>query len=233
MKQSKPAKRILRPKPLKNPITPDIRIRIDVLKTALILEEMTSVFLASLLGVENIKESLSFSNKGSALSFNQKINLLIDIGALNNDARGKYQVFMEIRNQFMHNVKARSYETCFSFTDNKDNYILNKYHQDKKLPREVQLENAFSSLSTELITLTIKLTEKIKAKMEIEIRQEFDKHMIEDIKSGIENAKMLLDKYIEEEMEKGTIFTARKLKGMGTFVSKLIYNHAIKKVKAR
>lgn len=233
MKQSRPAKRVLRPKPLAPTNTPDIRIRIDVLKTALMLEEMVSVFLASILGVKNIKESLSFSNKGSALSFNQKINLLIDIGALNNDTRGKYQTFMEIRNQFMHNVKARTYETCFSFTDKKDNYILNKYPQEKKLPKEVQLEKAFSDLSNELITLTIKLTEKITAQVETEVRQKFDKYMIEDINSGIENAKLFLDKYIDEEIEKGTVFTAKKLKGMGTFVSKLIYNHAIKKIKAR
>jgi hypothetical protein len=214
-------------------MSPDIKIRIGILETALMLEEMASAFLANLLSVKNLEDSLSFSNKNSALSFNQKINLLIDIGALDKSSRSKFQLFMEIRNQFMHNTKADTYELCFSFTDNKDTFILKTYPQDKKLPKEEQLKLAVDNLKDEVFALTAKVIKKIKSKIEDEFHAKFHKETFDDLIQSIEDVKKMLDDYIDEEILKDTNFTAKKLKGMGTFMSKLIYNHAIKKITNR
>src|SRR6266446_5696534 len=88
--------------------------RLDVLEAALTMEHLTSAFLTSLLGIKDWQGSKVFGNKSGCISFNQKIDLLIEIGALSKDLRTKYQTFMEIRNQFMHNINAESYEKCLS-----------------------------------------------------------------------------------------------------------------------
>lgn len=212
-------------------MTPDLKIRADVLQGALLLEELASSFLAELLGVKNKKVSLSFGNKSSALSFNQKINLLIDMGAVDKDSRNKFQTFMEIRNQFMHNINATSYEACFSFTDSKDKYILKTYPQNNKLPREEQLRLAVEALNGDLLFVTAQVIKKIESNIENEVTAKVNKETIDDIHKSIAEAKTLLNDWIDREIEKGTNFTAKKLKGMGTFVSGLIYRLVIKKIK--
>jgi hypothetical protein len=55
-----------------------VRKRTKVLKYSLNLERVASDIVAYLLNIESPKESYSFGNKSTALSFNQKLNLLID-----------------------------------------------------------------------------------------------------------------------------------------------------------
>src|SRR5688500_14484063 len=93
----------------------DITNRKDILQKSLFMETITSQFLALILGIKKPLESKSFGNTGSALSFSQRVNLLMDLGALNSELRSKYQLFMEIRNQFMHNADAGTYEECLNF----------------------------------------------------------------------------------------------------------------------
>ncbi len=111
-----------------------MEMRTDILETSLAIEGMLSVFLAGLLGIKIDPDTTnSFSNKSSALSFANKIHLLIDIGALDKEMKLKYFTFMEIRNQFMHNIKIRSYEHFFTeYLSDKKKYVLSHYKTDKK-----------------------------------------------------------------------------------------------------
>ena len=81
-----------------------IDIRKEILLSSLYLESFLSHFLGGMLGIKDISNSMSLGNTGKALSFSQKLNLLIDIGALKKDDQKKFLAFMEIRNQFMHNI---------------------------------------------------------------------------------------------------------------------------------
>ncbi|MGC4041888.1 MAG: hypothetical protein QM710_14185 [Flavobacterium sp.] len=146
-----------------------IEKRKNILAISLMLEGMTSAFLAQLIGIENHIETISFGNKSSSLSFNQKIGLLIDIGALPPEEKGKFQLFMEIRNQFMHNLQAKTYELCFSFLPGRDKFILKLYPQDGNLNVEEQLEKATMELSDEVSRITVNLIEKVKEKFERDI----------------------------------------------------------------
>lgn len=150
--------------------------RKKVLSMSLLLENMTSAFLSKLLGIDNHKETISFGNKSSSLSFNHKINLLIDIGALPLEQRKKFLTFMEIRNQFVHNIEAKDYESCYSFLEGKDTFILKQYPQDEKLSKEEQLENATLDLCNELGKITMDIIERIKTKVEKDVKADiYDK----------------------------------------------------------
>ena len=60
----------------------------------------------------------------------------------------KYFTFMEIRNQFMHNIKIRSYEHFFTeYLSDKKKYVLSHYKTDKKIPLESHLELATQILA--------------------------------------------------------------------------------------
>jgi hypothetical protein len=141
-----------------------------ILTVSLLVENFTSIFLSRLLEIKDHRQTISFSNKSSNLSFNQKINLLIDIGAIPAGQRNKFLTFMEIRNQFMHNLEAKSYETCFDFIDGKDKFVLKTYPQDPKKSREEQLEKATEELSNEVLSMSAKLYDKVKEKIEKEVR---------------------------------------------------------------
>ena len=141
-----------------------------ILTVSLLVENFTSIFLSRLLEIKDYRQTISFGNKSSNLSFNQKINLLIDIGAVPAGQKNKFVTFMEIRNQFMHNLEAKSYETCFDFMDGKDKFVLKTYPQDPKKSREEQLEKATQELSNEVLSMSAKLYDKVKEKIEKEVR---------------------------------------------------------------
>lgn len=141
-----------------------------ILQTSLLVESFTTIFLSRLLGIKDRGQTISFSNKSSSLSFNQRLNLLIDIGAIEAINRSKFLTFMEIRNQFMHNLEATSYELCFDFMDGKENYILKAYPQVPNKSREEQLEKATEELSSEILTIATNLYDKAKEKIEKEVK---------------------------------------------------------------
>lgn len=143
--------------------------REEVLKSALILERLASFFLASLLGVKDYTKSRTLGNKSGCLSFNQKIDMLVDIGALSSEKRNKFQKFMEIRNQFMHNIDASTFEKCVSGIDGAEKFLLKNYPQDNSLTKEEILRVAVYELSKEITELTISITKKIKEKRQSDI----------------------------------------------------------------
>jgi hypothetical protein len=168
-----------------------INQRVPILTYALLMESFTSIFLAKLLGInEDNTNTLSFGNKGTSLSFSQKIYLLIDIQALSKNDKTKYLTFMEIRNQFMHNLGAESYVDCFSFLNGKDTYILKQYPQEKNLSREEQLSIATTQLADELLQKTINLIHNVKEKYSEEIKK------YEDLNSNL-SARIKLKKWAD------------------------------------
>lgn len=141
-----------------------------ILTTSLFVENFTSAFLSRLLEIKDYRKTFSFGNKNSNLSFNQKVNLLIDIGAIEAVQRNKFLTFMEIRNQFMHNLEANSYVKCFDFIDGKEKYILKAYPQDSNKSREEQLEKATEQLANEVLNMSLVIFEKVRAKIEKEVK---------------------------------------------------------------
>ncbi|MDP3445793.1 MAG: hypothetical protein Q8T08_23275, partial [Ignavibacteria bacterium] len=109
-----------------------MNIRVDILQYSLMVENFSSIFLSTLLDIPDFKESKSLGNRSGNLSFNQKIDLLIDIQAIEKKEKSKFSNFMSIRNQFMHNIDADSYENCLKNIEGADKFLLKTYPQDEK-----------------------------------------------------------------------------------------------------
>ena len=75
---------------LLGPFKYGFRNRNIILASSLLIEKTTSRFIANLLGIKKPENSLTLGIKNSALSFNQKIDLLIDLGALSASDKSKF-----------------------------------------------------------------------------------------------------------------------------------------------
>jgi hypothetical protein len=94
-------------------INPDESTRTSILNISLFIEDKTSAILCELLDI-NRKESKSFGNTSQALSFNDKVNLLLELNVLNSDDVKLLNSFMYIRNQFIHNISVTSFVNVFN-----------------------------------------------------------------------------------------------------------------------
>ena len=139
-------------------------LRKDILEYALMMEMLTTNFLAKLLDIKDPKNSRTLGNKTSSFSFNHKVDLLIDLGALRKEERKKYQYFMEIRNQFIHNINACTHEKCLSGLDGTNNAILKLYPQPENITLDEKYRNAVNALSDEVLKLTIEIIDNLKDK---------------------------------------------------------------------
>jgi hypothetical protein len=199
-------------------------IRIQILRSSLLVEGVISHFLGGLLDIKDVRNSISLGNKGSTLSFNQKVHLLIDIGALPKDTKAKFKAFMEIRNQFMHNIEAKSYETCLSFTEGTDKFLLKTYPQDPKFSKEEQFKNAVSILSTDVFGLAVGVVNIIKAKYKKEGEAEEYKSLLEILEQSIQDSVKTLDIFIEKEI--GADIAKEKINGLGKKIVEHIFGIA-------
>ncbi len=132
--------------------------RIQVLRYSLILEKQASLELSNLLLISDISKTKSFGNKSESLSFNQKINILVDSGVVGTDYKPKFQHFMSIRNQFMHNIDADTYEKVINQIDMlgylkknyQDNFDLKQNLEDSL---ELSVKHLFKDCINHLIEI--------------------------------------------------------------------------------
>lgn len=127
----------------------NMKLRDAILQLSISLEETASKVIAGLLGIEEHEETLSLGSKSSSLSFNSKILLLMDLGAINKNLKSKYQAFMEIRNKFIHVASVNSFVECAKVSDGPKT-MLRAFPQAKDLELEEQYEKAFFSLFLEI-----------------------------------------------------------------------------------
>ncbi len=139
-----------------------LEVRSYVLHHSIVLENVIGSALANLLDIEAPTNSYCFGNSSKALSFNQKVFLLIDIGALDDSEKTKFIKFMEIRNQFMHNVAANTFKDCFNFIDGVEKYLLKNYPQPSG--DEKYLAVAYNSLVKDVKISTESIIDKLHEK---------------------------------------------------------------------
>jgi len=101
--------------------------RKNVLSLSLTLEFIASLTLGFVLDIKDVENSRSLGNTSSSLSFAQKMNLLLDIETITRKEKSKLDVFMNVRNQFMHNKAAYSYFHAFKFNKGDLNRIQKIY----------------------------------------------------------------------------------------------------------
>ncbi len=131
-------------------------LRLLVVGKSLAIESELSKVLRMFFRIDH-SDSKTLGFKGSALSFKNKIDILFDLGFIDKVLYPKFQMFMELRNQIMHNIEIDSMTKASlqSRTRNKLAILLketNSIDQDTDVEElsEKDLRSAFKILSLDL-----------------------------------------------------------------------------------
>jgi CRISPR/Cas system CSM-associated protein Csm2 small subunit len=103
--------------------------RAKVIEKAVGFEESISQLLSILMEIDK-NSSKSFGSKSFALSFNAKINLLVDLKFIPKEISSDFQLFTEIRNKFAHVLDVDSFVKCFEIMPKNRNNFLKKSRKD-------------------------------------------------------------------------------------------------------
>lgn len=207
-----------------------IEKRQEILQCSLLVEDFTSLFIAQLLNIKNYKETKSLGNMSGNLSFSQKVNLLIDMEALSPNERSKTQAFMEIRNQFMHNIEAKDYVTCFKYLADKKKFLLKTYPQNTDLPMEEQLHKASIQLASDVIKIIVSVNEKVNRKITEEAKKDIlERYQKTSIDAIFEVEKLFNSMYDHAKSKGLESIQIEELKKLGTAVKTAFLHFILKK----
>jgi hypothetical protein len=139
----------------------NIKLRTEVLEYSLFIEKLINDLLLLNLGIYDGKERTRlFSNKGK-LTFQNKIDLLYDIEVLSKDENSEFELLMNIRNKFLHDLDCNSFQMLLIQLDKGIVNRFKKYLDNEKL---ISNEDACVNACNKLFKNNIKtIKQKIKA----------------------------------------------------------------------
>lgn len=172
--------------------------RAFIIDSSLKIERNLSILLANILYISDIDKSKILGNKSTAFSFNTKADILLDTEYISDENRKKFQLFMEIRNQFAHNVHCDSYRECLNIVKDCEKKI-NKFY-----PSSLDNESSDEKLHLQFINFIEDLNSIINEchsryinRLEDFITREFQSNLFEvlnkSIINNIVNIKQLID----------------------------------------
>jgi len=131
------------------------KTRSHIIETSIIIEELISKTLGLLLNID-WKTSETLGYKSSAISFNQKVQIIKDLKGIDKTIVKKLNYFMTIRNKFAHIREISSYEKFFEVTSNGleiKNHLQKWYSnpQHSQILTESDYTSYFISLTSEII----------------------------------------------------------------------------------
>lgn len=151
--------------------TLNIELRKEILEISLNLENMISELLILYLNIER-EERKAITNKGSNLSFKNKIDLLYDLDVLAKDEHSNLLLMMEFRNQFLHNYQCNSFDKAVGFLGaDKSRKLLVHNDLNSNSDSEFKYLNSYRALH-------IKCMDIILSKIEIKYNQGKEKRKL-------------------------------------------------------
>lgn len=105
--------------------------RAKVIEAGVDFEESISQIISMLLDVE-MDLSNSFGYKSTSLSFNHRVNLLVDLKFIPKEIISDFQLFAEIRNKFANVKYINSFTKCFEIIPKKKNQFLSNWSGSKE-----------------------------------------------------------------------------------------------------
>lgn len=217
----------------------NVECRIKILSKSLEIEDGLSNILKEIIKVPKV-DTKTLGNQSSSLSFKTKADLLYDLDRITKDEYNRLILFMEIRNQFIHNIHANSFTKVFEILGNnrKNNLLklndeLTELHDlvKEEKDKEKILEFCFDFLSIKLLETIISNREQIIKNFENEREQEN--------LSRISNISMDMLNYVQETIDEfGDIWTKELEKsGVRTdfkdLMSSYIHQKSIEKLRTK
>lgn len=134
--------------------------RHQVMDLSVQLEFNISTFLKVYLNIKN-EDSKSF-DRSNSLSFQQKLNLILDMKLLEKEQIKKLELFGQIRNKFAHKLEIETFFDCFNSNDDLKKRLLNLYNNKIEPKDEQEYFSIFNSLVADIAIIGFLLIGKIK-----------------------------------------------------------------------
>jgi hypothetical protein len=170
--------------------------RAFIIDVALKIEKNLSIILSNVLVINDIDQSKTLGNKSSSLSFNTKADILLDSDYISSENRKKFQLFMEIRNQFAHNKSCDSFLQCVKLVNDCEKR-LDKYYPIQGLDKQSKLKQQFENLIVDLNSIVNDCHKKYIENLEDFVKSEFQGQAFEELKSSLIKNITQLDKLID------------------------------------
>ncbi len=145
--------------------TTEVKVKNEFLVSALFIESAINDYLSHKLEINNPISSEFLGNGKKGLTFDQKIDALLDSSVFSIIEKSKISVFREIYKEFQLNFEAASLEESFTSPDANDDFLMILYPQNEFLPREEMLINACYQLIAEVSELIAEKTSSVEVKM--------------------------------------------------------------------
>ena len=145
--------------------TTEVKVKNEFLVSALFVESAINDYLSKKLDISDPIDSEFLGNGKKGLSFDQKVDALLDSTAFSIIEKSKVSVFREIYKEFQLNFEATSLEDSFTSEDANDDFLMILYPQNEYLPREEMLINACYQLIAEVSELIAEKTSSVEVKM--------------------------------------------------------------------
>ena len=143
----------------------EVKVKNEFLISALFVESAINDYLSGKLDIADPIGSEFLGNTENGLSFDQKVDALLDSSAFSIIEKSKVSVFREIYKEFQLNFDAASLEESFTSQDSNDDFLMILYPQNEHLPREEMLINACYQLIAEVSELIAEKTSSVEVKM--------------------------------------------------------------------
>lgn len=136
----------------------NIEVRSRILEYSLVIENSINDLLLLNLGIYNEKDKTRlFSNKGK-LTFQNKIDLLFDIEVLSKEENSEFELLMNIRNKFLHDMYCSSFQILLRQLDNG---IVNRFKVFIEKGKSIDDEEACEQACYKLFQKNIKTIKEI------------------------------------------------------------------------
>ncbi|UHO37097.1 hypothetical protein H5J24_15190 [Chryseobacterium capnotolerans] len=183
-------------------------LRLYIIEHTLHIETLVSEAIEHLLGID-YKTSKSFGYGSSALSFNQKIQIIQDIKGIESEMTKKLSCLMNIRNKFAHLQEIDSFENLFTLTSvgkEIEKQLVKWYSLDEMKVSDDEHKFRFFKLAEEITYMLILLQVETRTKNRVlEIEREFTEGNLKsyvEVVSGLENASEIQSKVFAKTSEK-------------------------------
>ena len=109
--------------------------------SSLNIDDSITNFLMKRLGVTNI-ETINALSKDGKLTFNKRLDLLLQIKTPTTIEEAKIKVYRELHDKFLNNPFITNYKDCFNLMPSNAHFLQIIYPQKQELSKEEQFELA-------------------------------------------------------------------------------------------
>lgn len=149
----------------------EISIRNEFFISALFIENMISSYMSEKFNLQDILDSSIIDDNVKSISFNDKIELLLESEDLTVIDKSKLSVFREIYKELTNSEDAETFENCLTSTDDNDDFLLILYPQEDLIIRDEKLTNACIYLIDDVSQIVSNFTKETPIKINKSISQ--------------------------------------------------------------